>query len=57
MIKGGIPCIILVNPDEDWLKDMSPEQSDYMYSNAVIHYMSEGETFIDHSSPAVSATA
>lgn len=45
MIRGGIPCIILVNPDEDWLKDMTPEQSDYMYSNAVIHYMYEGESF------------
>nr|AHZ62976.1 replication-associated protein [Wheat dwarf virus] len=49
VIRGGIPCIILVNPDEDWLKDMTPEQSDYMYSNAVVHYMYEGETFINYS--------
>lgn len=48
MINGGIPCIVLVNPDEDWLKDMSAEQTDYMYSNAIIHYMEDGETFINH---------
>nr|API65417.1 replication-associated protein [Oat dwarf virus] len=48
-IRGGIPCIVLVNPDEDWLKDMTPLQSDYLYANAEIHYMEDGETFINHS--------
>ncbi|AFD63066.1 replication associated protein [Chickpea yellows virus] len=45
-IKGGIPCIILVNNDDDWMNDMSPAQNDYFQANCCIHYMEEGETFI-----------
>ncbi|AFD62974.1 replication associated protein [Chickpea chlorosis virus-C] len=45
-IKGGVPCIILVNNDDDWMLDMSSTQKDYFESNCLIHYMSDGETFI-----------
>ncbi|ADQ52698.1 C1:C2 [Chickpea redleaf virus] len=45
-IKGGVPCIILVNNDDDWMKDMSSHQKEYFQHNCMIHYMDEGETFI-----------
>nr|AGT45429.1 Rep [Chickpea chlorosis Australia virus] len=45
-VKGGIPTIILVNNDDDWIKDMSSSQNEYFESNCLIHYMTEGETFI-----------
>lgn len=45
-IKGGIPTIILCNPDDDWAKECRPAQWDYIEANTVIHYMYEGETFI-----------
>nr|AFD63058.1 replication associated protein [Chickpea chlorosis virus-E] len=45
-IKGGIPCIILVNNDDDWLSDMSSSQKEYFESNCKIHYMDSEETFI-----------
>ncbi|AIW42777.1 replication-associated protein [Chickpea yellow dwarf virus] len=45
-VKGGIPCIIIVNNDEDWLESMSDSQREYFYLNCKIHIMSEGETFI-----------
>ncbi|ARR74889.1 replication-associated protein [Sweet potato symptomless virus 1] len=46
VIPGGIPCIILVNQDEDWLRDMSPDQKSYFLANCTVHYMSPTETFI-----------
>jgi len=44
IIKGGIPSIIIVNPDDDWYKQMSTSQQEYFESNCVIHFMGEGET-------------
>ena len=46
LIKGGIPCIILCNEDEDWMAAMSPSQRTYFERNVVIHYMHNNETFI-----------
>ncbi|AFV91331.1 replication-associated protein [Dragonfly-associated mastrevirus] len=46
-IKGGIPCIILVNEDEDWLTCMSSSQKTYFESNVVIYYMYAGEKFFN----------
>ncbi|AGT45433.1 Rep [Chickpea chlorosis virus-B] len=46
VIKGGIPCIIIVNEDEDWLQNMSSSQIDYLHLNCIVHYMSSNETFI-----------
>nr|AFD63082.1 replication associated protein [Tobacco yellow dwarf virus-A] len=45
-IKGGVPCIILCNDDEDWLKNMSPAQIEYFEANCITHFMYAGETFI-----------
>ncbi|QBO56213.1 replication-associated protein [Maize streak dwarfing virus] len=44
-IKGGIPSIILVNYDEDWLKVMTPAQLDYFYDNCVVYQMELHEKF------------
>ena len=41
----SIPTIVLANPDEDWMKDMSPAQLEYFESNTVIYMMTEGERF------------
>lgn len=44
-ISGGIPAIVLLNDDEDWLRDMKPGQADYLHANAHVHYMNEGYKF------------
>nr|AFN80692.1 Rep [Chloris striate mosaic virus] len=45
-IPNGIPCIILVNEDEDWLQSMSTQQVDWFHGNAVVYHLLPGETFI-----------
>nr|WNA16299.1 replication-associated protein [Wheat dwarf India virus] len=45
LIKGGIPSIILVNSDEDWLKTMTPEQQEYFEANSIIYMMEPTEKF------------
>nr|ASA49171.1 Rep [Rice latent virus 1] len=52
VISGGIPSIILVNEDEDWLSQCTPAQTKYIESNCVIHYMYEGDSFFKHPSGA-----
>lgn len=45
VIKGGIPCIVLCNEDEDWFSVMTPSQKDYLESNCVVFIMFPGTTF------------
>nr|WOF76317.1 replication-associated protein [Sorghum arundinaceum associated virus] len=47
-IKGGIPTIVLTNPDEDWIKQMTPEQLSYFDSNCITYYMYDGDSFISN---------
>nr|AFN80613.1 Rep [Paspalum striate mosaic virus] len=47
LLSNGIPCIILVNEDEDWLQQMQPSQAEWFNANAVVHYMYEGESFFE----------
>ncbi|CBX20815.1 replication initiator protein, partial [Chickpea chlorotic dwarf virus] len=44
-IKGGIPSIILCNPDEDWVPSMSSQQKEYFEDNCITHYMYSGDNF------------
>jgi hypothetical protein len=44
-IKGGIPSIILSNPDEDWIAQLSSEQYVYFTNNCKIHFMGVEEKF------------
>nr|WKU84254.1 replication-associated protein [Eleusine indica associated virus] len=44
-IPGGIPSIILVNNDEDWMKCMTPAQLEYFECNCDIYVMESGERF------------
>nr|AHM88370.1 replication associated protein [Maize streak Reunion virus]AHM88374.1 replication associated protein [Maize streak Reunion virus] len=44
-VPGGIPSIILVNYDEDWLKVMTPAQLEYFYDNCVVYQMELHEKF------------
>lgn len=44
-IPGGIPSIILVNNDEDWMKCMTPAQLEYFECNCEIYVMEPGERF------------
>ncbi|ACY08853.1 RepA [Saccharum streak virus] len=41
--KRSIPAVILANEDEDWLRDMTPAQRDYMEANCEVYIMSSGE--------------
>ncbi|ADT91305.1 Rep [Bromus catharticus striate mosaic virus] len=47
MLKNGVPSIILVNEDEDWLKQMQPSQVGWFETNCIIHYMYAGESFFE----------
>ncbi|AFN40146.1 putative C1:C2-like protein, partial [Citrus chlorotic dwarf associated virus] len=44
-IKGGIPSIICVNPDMDWLTYMSPTIKDWWNQNVLMHYMDPTDVF------------
>lgn len=41
----GIPSIVLVNEDMDWLKNMSISLRDWFNCNCEIYYMYPGECF------------
>lgn len=45
IVKGGLPCIILVNPDMDWNHYMSPQLKDWWHSNVIEYYLYENEKF------------
>nr|AST11806.1 replication-associated protein [Maize striate mosaic virus] len=47
-IKGGIPAIILVNEDEDWLMSMTTSQIDWFLENCVVYHMTPGESFFNY---------
>ncbi|AAA42971.1 replication-associated protein B, partial [Digitaria streak virus] len=54
----SIPSIILTNPDEDWMKDMTPAQLSYFEANTVIYKMTEGERFFSYAEgPATASLA
>ncbi|WGT94049.1 replication associated protein [Myrica rubra citlodavirus 1] len=44
-IKGGIPCIILCNPDMDWKQIMSPIVLDWWSTNVIEHHMPPDQSF------------
>lgn len=41
IVKGGIPCIILVNEDMDWLEVMSPTIREWFDANCEIYNITE----------------
>nr|AHX74126.1 replication associated protein [Sugarcane white streak virus] len=54
-IPGGIPCIILQNPDDDWLPVLSPSQMDYFVNNCDVYVMKPGEKFFGGDTPVPEA--
>nr|QEQ92300.1 putative Rep protein [Camellia chlorotic dwarf-associated virus] len=44
-LLGGIPCIILCNPDMDWTVTMSPTIKQWWDLNVTEHFMSDNDVF------------
>nr|UZC49254.1 C1:C2 [Paper mulberry leaf curling associated virus 2] len=44
-IKGGIPTIILCNPDMDWLSTMSEHVKTWWDKNVITFYMNDNDSF------------
>nr|AFN80662.1 Rep [Paspalum dilatatum striate mosaic virus] len=47
LLPNGIPCIILVNEDEDWPQYMQPSQAAWFEDNCVVFYMNQGFRFFE----------